>query len=121
LFDAFPFSAGLAYDTYGIDPLDPSDSLGRSYVPALPGGAMVDQIITIDSRGATNNTAFFYSGNYMDKLYIGVSVGLVGYRYNHVRIHSETVGDENIDLKDLRYREELAITGNGVDVKAGAI
>lgn len=121
LFDAFPFSAGLAYDTYGIDPLDPSDSLGRSYVPALPGGAMVDQIITIDSRGATNNTAFFYSGNYMDKLYIGVSLGLVGYRYNHVRIHSETVGDENIDLKDLRYREELAITGNGVDVKAGAI
>ena len=121
LYDAFPFSAGLAWDTYGIDPLDPSDSLGTSYVPALPAGGLVDQVITIDSRGATNNTAFFYSGNYMDKLYVGLSLGLVGYRYKHSRLHSETVGDENVDLKDLSYREDLTITGNGVDVKAGVI
>lgn len=125
--DAIPFTSGLAWRTYGMDlHVTPNgDTLFDSYDPAFgyitERNVPVDQIITIDSRGATNNTAFFYSGNYMDKLYIGVSLGLVGYRYNHVRIHSETVGDENIDLKDLRYREELAITGNGVDVKAGAI
>lgn len=121
LYDALPFTSGLAYDTYGIDPIDPNDSLGRSYVAALPSGALVDQTITTDSRGATNNTAFFYSGNYMDKLYLGLAVGIVGYRYSHIRTHSETVPDENIDLKDLRYREELSINGNGVDVKAGVI
>jgi len=121
LYDAFPFAAGLAYDTYGIDPLDPADTLGTSYVPALPGGSLVDQTMTIDSRGATNNTSFFYSGNYMDKLYIGISLGIVGYRYKHTRLHSETVLDENVDLKDLTYREDLAITGNGVEVKAGVI
>lgn len=121
LYDAFSYDAGLAYDTYAINPLDPADTLGRSYIPALPEGGLVDQIITIDSRGATNNTAFFYSGNYMDKLYIGLSVGIVGYRYKHTRLHTETVPDEGVDLKDLRYREELSISGNGVDVKAGVI
>lgn len=121
LYDTYPFAAGLAWDTYGIDPVDPADSLGTSYVPALPPGALVDQVITIDSRGATNNTAFFYSGNYLDKLYVGISLGLVGYRYKHTRLHTETVGDENVDLKDVSYREDLTTTGNGVDVKAGVI
>lgn len=121
LYDLFPFAAGLAWETYGIDPLDPADSLGTSYKPALPPGGLVDQVITIDSRGATNNTAFFYSGNYLDKLYIGASLGIVGYRYKHVRLHTETIADEQVDLKDLNYREDLSITGNGVDVKAGVI
>lgn len=121
LYDAFPFSAGLAYDTYGLDPYDPGDTLGTSYLPALPEGALVNQTNTIDARGATNSTSFFYSGNYMDKLYIGVSIGIIGYRYKHTRIYSESVPDENVDLKDLSYREDLSITGNGVDVKAGVI
>ncbi len=121
LYDTYGFDAGLAYDTYAIDPVDPADTLGRSYVPALPAGALVDQSITIDARGATNNTAFFYSGNYMDRLYLGMSLGIVGYRYKHTRIHTETVPDASIDLKELRYREELSIAGNGVELKAGVI
>ncbi len=115
------FSSALAYDTYGIDPLDPNDSLSTSYVAALPFGAKVNQTNTIDSRGAISNTSFFYSGNYMDRLYIGLSVGVIGYRYRHVLTHTETVPDESIDLKDLSYRDEVSTTGNGVDVKAGVI
>lgn len=121
LSDVLGFSSGLAWETYGIDLLDPSDTMSTSYVANLPLGAQVDQTHTIDSRGAINNTAFFYSGNYLDKLYIGLSVGIVGYRYRHVLTHTETVPEESIDLKDLSYREELSTTGNGVDVKGGFI
>lgn len=121
LVDALPFSSDLAWQTYGIDLLDPSDTASTNYVATLPFGALVDQTHTIDSRGAINNTSFFYSGNYLDKLYMGMSIGIVGYRYRHVLTHTETVPDENIDLKDLTYKEELTTTGNGVDVKAGAI
>lgn len=121
IYDALPFTSALAYDAFAINPSDPGDTLGSSYVPALPGGALVDQTITIDSRGATNNTSIFYAGNYMDRLYLGLSVGIVGHRFEQTRIHSEVVGEETIDLKDLSYREDLAITGNGVDVKAGLI
>lgn len=121
LYDALPFTAGLAYDAYGIDPLDPADSLSTSYVAALPGGAEVRQLHTVQTNGATSNTSFFYSGNYMDKLYIGVSVGLIGHRYKRTTNHTETTLDESIDLEDVRYREELTTRGNGVDVKAGFI
>lgn len=121
LADALPFSSGLAWEAYGIDLLDPNDTASTDYVATLPFGAQVDQTNTVDSRGAINNTSFFYSGNYMDKLYVGMSVGIVGYRYRHVMTHTETVPDENIDLKDLSYKEELTTTGNGVEVKAGFI
>ncbi|MEZ4790485.1 MAG: hypothetical protein R2811_10750 [Flavobacteriales bacterium] len=125
--DVFPFGSALAWETYGINLyVSPEgDTIFNSYDPTIGYVANrnvpVDQVITIDSRGATNNTAFFYSGNYMDKLYVGLSLGLVGYRYKHTRLHSETVSDEDVDLKDLSYREDLTTTGTGVDVKAGVI
>ena len=119
LYDALPFSAGLAYDTYGIDPLDPQDTTSRSYVANLGQGSLVDQTHTIDSRGAISTTSFFYSGNYMDRLYLGISLGIVGVRYTHTMTHSETTVNE--DLKDLRYKEDLTINGNGIDVKAGVV
>lgn len=123
VYDELPFTSDVALYAAGIyyDPIvDGADTI-LSYAAQLPSGALVDPVITIDSRGATNNTAFFYSGNYMDKLYIGLSVGIVGYRYKHTKLHTETVPDEGVDLKSVRYREELSISGTGVDVKAGVI
>lgn len=121
LYDALPFTAGLAYDAYGINPVDPTDSLSSSYVAALPAGAQVGQSHTIDSHGATSNTSFFWSGNYQDRLYVGLSVGIVGHRYNRTTTHSETTVDVSVDLKDTRYQENLTTSGNGIDVKAGLI
>ena len=121
LFDALPFTSGLAYDTYGINPVDPTDTLGTSYAAALPFGADVSQSHTIDSRGANNTTSFFYAANWMDRLYIGFSLGIVGHRFTRTITHQETTLDEAIDLKDLTYKENLATTGNGIDLKAGLI
>lgn len=118
LYNALPFTSGLAYDTYGINP---NDTLGSSYSAALPDGADVRQIHTIDSRGANNTTSFFYSANWMDQVYIGLSLGLVGHRYTRTTTHTETTIDEAIDLKDVTYKEDLTTTGNGIDVKAGVI
>lgn len=118
LYNALPFTAGLAYDAYGINPMD---SLGALYSADLPPGAEVRQIHTIDSRGANNNTSFFYSANWMDKVYIGLALGIVGHRFTRTTTHSETTLDESIDLKDMSYKENLTTTGNGIDVKAGVI
>jgi len=118
LINAAPFTAWPAYEAFGINP---EDTLGTNYFAALPAGTKVDQTHTVVSRGATNNTSFFYSGNYMDQLYVGASVGIVGHRFTRTTTHAETVADENVDLKDMRYREDLTTTGNGLDVKVGAI
>ncbi len=118
LFDTFPFTAGLAWETYGIDPVD---SIGTSYMSAIPFGADTRQTHTIASRGASSNTSFFYSGNYLDKLYLGISIGISGHRFNRITTHTETTLDEGIDIKEVRYQEDLTTTGNGLDVKLGVI
>lgn len=73
LADAFAFSSNLAYETYGINPLDSTSS---SYLSAIPFGTGVDQDHRISSAGRLNTTSFFYAANYLDKLYIGASLGL---------------------------------------------
>src|SRR5690606_8832617 len=62
LYDALPFSAGLAWETWAIDPDPLNDTLTTRYQGAIPFGSATDQRHTIESRGATNTTSFFYSG-----------------------------------------------------------
>lgn len=121
LYDALPFTAGLAWETYAIDPLDPSDSLSTTYLPAIPFGSPTEQLHTVDARGANSNTAFFYSGNYMDKLYLGMSIGIASHRYRRTTTHQETSQDEALDLETATWTEQLSTTGTGINVKVGAI
>jgi hypothetical protein len=121
LYDALPFSAGLAWETWAIDPDPLNDTLTTRYQGAIPFGSPTDQRHTIESRGATNTTSFFYSGNYQDKLYIGASVGITGHRFRRTTVHQETTLDTDLDLEQATHREELHTTGNGFEVKVGII
>lgn len=116
--DAFPFTSSLAWWTYGIDTI-PGDS--THYAPAIPFGSDVSQSHVVDASGRLNTTSIFYANNYMDRLYVGIAVGLVGLRFERHTTHTETTLDENIDLQKLTYKEDLLTTGNGIDVKVGAI
>lgn len=118
--DQLPFGASLAYQTYGIDP---QDTVANTYSTAIPYGTAVHQVHTISTAGRLNNTSIFYSANYLDRLYIGGSVGIVGTRYERTTTHTETslVQDPSQDLNDLTYKEHLLTTGSGVDLKLGVI
>ena len=118
LLDFFPFTSGLAWETFAIDPLD---TLANTYIGAIPFGSPTDQLHTIESTGAATNTSFFYSGNYLDRLYIGASVGISGHRYRRTTVHRETTQDTSVDLQELSYREDLNTTGNGIEFKLGMI
>ena len=115
---SFGFGSNLAYETYGIDPLDSASS---TYYSAIPEGSLVDQDHRISTAGRVNTTSFFYAANYLDKLYIGASLGLTGVRYERQTTHGETTLDTSVDLKDLAYSEQLLTTGSGIDLKVGAI
>ena len=118
LYETFPFTSGLAWDTYAINPLD---TIGNTYASVVPVGADMRHEHTIDSNGATTSTSFFFAGNYDDRLYIGASMAIVGTRLTRTTIHHETTLDESIDIKDISYREDLTTRGNGVDLKVGVI
>lgn len=119
LADAFPFTSDLAYQTYAINPT--GDTIANTYDSAIPFGSPVRQDHTISTSGRLNTTSFFYAANYMDRLYIGATVGVVGVRYERETTHRETTLDGTLDLQDLMYKEKLLTTGNGLDLKLGVI
>lgn len=125
LFNAFPFTSGLAWDTYGIDPAlvigTNGDTIPDQYMSAVPFGTPMDQQRTVETRGAANSTSFFYSGSMEDKLYWGVSLGIVGHRYRRTFIHTEQTLDGSIDLERSSYQEDLNTSGTGLDIKVGLI
>ncbi len=116
--DYFPFTSNLAYQTYGIDPVD---STSTTYLSSIPFGSPVDQDHRIRTSGRLNTTSFFYAANYLDKLYIGATIGVTGVRFERQTTHRETALDTALDLKDLTYGEKLLTTGSGFDLKLGVI
>lgn len=116
--DDFPFTSNLAYMTYGIDPLD---SGSTEYISAIPFGSPVDHEHSIASAGRLNTTSFFYAANYLDKLYLGASIGITGLRYERAVSHTETTQDVDLPLRELTYSEKLLTTGSGFDLKLGVI
>lgn len=114
----FPFTSNLAYQTYGIDPLD---STSTTYLSQIPFGSPVDQDHRISTSGRLNTTSFFYAANYLDKLYIGATIGVTGLRYESQTTHRETTLDTALELKDLYYTEKLLTSGSGFDMKLGVI
>lgn len=115
---ALPFSSGLAWYAYAMDTI-PGDS--ASYIGAIPTGTNTKQDQLVDASGRLNTTSFFYANNFNDKVYFGITLGLVGVRFERYTTHKETTADPAIDLETLRYKEDLVTTGNGVDVKVGMI
>ena len=112
---ALPFSGSLAWETYALDTLD-----GVLY-PLIPFGATTDQTHTRETRGAATSTSFFFAGNYKDRLYLGASLGVSGHRFRRNLVQRETTVDENEIMREVTYREEVATTGNGFELKIGAI
>lgn len=118
LADAFPFASDLAYQTYLIDPINDS---ATTYTSVLPYQSPVKQQHVTNAAGRLNTTSIYYGANYLDKLYVGMAVGIQGTRYERTTTHTETVLDPTVDLKDFSYVEKLLTTGSGVDVKLGVI
>ena len=114
----FPFTSGLAWYVYGIDTVPGTVD---QYAPGIPFGSDTKQEHSIDASGRLSSTNIFYGGNYMDKLYIGMALGIIGTKYERYTKHTETSLDESIDLKTVQYKEDLLTTGNGIDVKLGVI
>ncbi|MBK9421076.1 MAG: hypothetical protein IPN44_08480 [Flavobacteriales bacterium] len=111
-------NAYLAYEGYGINPLD---TTLNTYSSAIPAGSTVDQDQRISGAGRVNTTSFFYAANYKDRFYIGGSLGIAGVRYERESTHSETVNDPSSDLNRLAYTERLLTSGSGIDLKLGVI
>lgn len=116
LMDKYPFGAGLAWESFVIDPLNEDD---LTYVPAASGGA-VRQSQSIEREGSMSETSFGFGANYADWLYIGGTLSFHGINFSEVSRYQEDFRETD-DLKSYQYRQDLRASGAGIGMKLGAI
>lgn len=117
LYDSRPFTSGPAYWAYLIDP---DDTVVNSYTTQIPYGGSY-QTRTITRKGGINETGITLSGNYMNKFYIGGTIGFPGVRYSEEYDHKEVPLDPSLELRDFTFSQTLLTRGIGINAKIGAV
>ncbi len=113
------YDSYLAYQTYLIDPAAPGST---TYFSTIRGNDGVDVIKNISRRGNMSSTELALSGNYMNKLYIGGSIGIPAVRFSQISSHREDVINDTInELEYFIFDETLTTRGSGFNFKAGFI
>lgn len=118
VFNKDPFGAGLAWETYLIDPM-PFDS--TQYYSVISDGR-VQQTKSITTDGGINETAIAFAGNYGNRLYIGASIGIPHIRYAQTYTYTEEdVNNVHNDFNSFTLTDYAETFGTGVNAKLGMI
>ena len=117
IYDDHPFTAGLAYDVFAIDP----GGVDGEYTTAFQNGMATHERSINRKGGITEFNVFTLSGNYANKLLLGCSFNFLLNRYTETLVHSETYDDASNWLNSINYTGRLDIGGKGINVKIGGI
>lgn len=72
-------------------------------------------------KGYIGEYDFNISGNINDRVYLGVTMGVHDVHYQHIGDYTEAILPNPEEITKLNVYDERKITGQGVDVKLGAI
>lgn len=118
-----PWEAIMAWNTFLINP-----STGvNNYEAALNGGDGVAQRNSVSNKGTAGNYIISLGGNFSEKLYLGVTIGLTNINYNSSTTYSEDAFQSNDTLYNgdkfyySDYYQKFETLGNGYNLKIGAI
>jgi len=127
IYDFYPFGAGLAYNTYLINPTQADTFL---YDGVIPNGG-VTQSMVIESNGSMGELSLGLAGRIEETFMVGLSLSFPNIEYEELKTYTETdeegtvfVADTSLlyrDFKSLKYENYLKTTGNGFNMKLGAI
>ncbi|MEJ1238949.1 hypothetical protein WBG78_12520 [Chryseolinea sp. T2] len=111
---------GLAYYEYLIGPLsvvnpNDADDVYFTDVKGVP-----NQEENLKSKGASNQWNFAYGANYKDKVFFGLSVGLVSLKFKSDRTYGENFANDDV-FNNLQLNEKLDLRGNGINATLGVI
>ena len=117
-YDSDPFGAGLAWESYLINPASGDSTAYQSLLPF--GGAYQER--NVETRGSLNELLFAYGLNLGNKLYIGASIGIPILRYTETSLWVESDQAGSIPGFDrYAYRQTLQTSGSGLNAKLGII
>ncbi|MCB0401829.1 MAG: outer membrane protein transport protein [Flavobacteriales bacterium] len=120
IIDFYPFTANLPYQTYLVNPtlLD-----STQYDHVFANSKNITQLTTYETRGGSGEMYFAFGGNYNDKLFLGMSIGIPTVRYVYNRYYSETADESDTltTFKSYSMNDYVKTTGAGVNLKLGMI
>lgn len=112
----FPFGAGLAYNTYLIDPYD---TIQHTYIPADFADGTI-QRKTVDRLGRSIETTFGGAVTYDDLFSIGMTIGIQSVYFKESGVYSEKYPNSTY-IDGYTFNENLVTNGNGVNIRIGGI
>jgi hypothetical protein len=111
------YDSYLAYNTWLIDPASPGAS---TYLSTINGGTDVRK--SISRTGRMGSTELALSGNYMNKLYVGGSIGIPTLKFTETATHYESVTNDSINtLDNFSFTQNLTTRGSGYNLKLGLV
>jgi hypothetical protein len=118
--DLYEFEEGIAYDAGILYQL--GNTPADEYLIDPDGTDLVKKEQTIIRKGSVNDLNLTLGGNYRNKLYVGVTVGMPIVRFEETKSYKET--DEfNIspEFNNMTFDEFFSTTGIGFNAKLGVI
>ncbi len=120
IYDAFPFTSSLAYQTFLVNPLSGNP---LQYDHVFANSKNIKQTTSYETRGGSGEMYFALGGNYSDKLYVGALVGIPTVRYIYDRNYREEseASDTLTEFASFSVHDYVKTTGSGVNFKLGMI
>lgn len=114
-----PYSSGLAYTNFLIDPYFTIDSSEYFYSSGAVGASNHNR--TVSAEGGMGELNFSVSGNYKNKLLVGGSLNVVTLNYDAQTSHTETFVDSISWVNNFNYTSSLNVNGTGINARIGLI
>ncbi|MBI3218227.1 MAG: outer membrane protein transport protein [Bacteroidetes bacterium] len=112
--------AFLGYENYLIGP---TTANGTTYFTDITGKPLQSELVK--TSGSQNQWSIAYGANFMDKVFLGASVGIVSVRYEYDKTYKESFAGQAMNcngcFNSLELKENRGTTGNGVNLTLGAI
>ena len=115
------YGSDLAYKTYWINPIGGGNFSSPASNIARTNGLFQD--MEISTSGQINEVAFGGGKQVSDKVFLGASLGIPMMRYDETRRYYEEspVNNNNDDFDFASYNTKLNTTGEGFNLKLGAL
>ena len=113
----FPFTSGLAWNTYGIDTVP--GTVDQYWANYTGGENKIKK--DVDETGKTWEGNYSIAANYDNQLYVGANIGIQGVSYGYELKHEEEYLSEMDTLKLFEYTQSLTATGSALSFRMGAI
>lgn len=118
VYDSDPFGAGLAWETYMLNPI-PGDT--TQYNSVIEGGN-IQQAKYIKTTGGYDEMVLSFAGNYGNKLYIGATLGMPLVTYHYSSVYSESdINNVHSDFNAFDLMNKTDAYGFGINGKFGFI